>query len=74
MEVLLTECIELFTKTEKLSASDPWYCSKCKKHQQATKKFDLWKLPEILVIHLKRFQYSKYSHHKIEIPVEFPFE
>lgn len=26
-------------------------CSNCKKHQQATKKFDMWSLPMILVYH-----------------------
>ena len=36
------------------------YCPSCKKHQQATKKFDLWKLPKILVIHLKRFSYNRW--------------
>ena len=35
------------------------YCPSCKKHQQATKKFDLWKLPKILIIHLKRFSYNR---------------
>lgn len=35
------------------------YCPSCKKHQQATKKFDLWSLPKILVVHLKRFSYNR---------------
>jgi ubiquitin carboxyl-terminal hydrolase 4/11/15 len=38
----LSECISQFTTTEKLGADDPWYCPKCKKHQMASKKFDLW--------------------------------
>ena len=36
------------------------YCPQCKDMKQATKKFDLWKLPEVLVIHLKRFTYNRY--------------
>ena len=36
------------------------YCPQCKELKQATKKFDLWKLPQVLVIHLKRFSYDKY--------------
>ena len=38
----LSECIAQFTTTERLGADDPWYCPKCKKHQMASKKFDLW--------------------------------
>jgi len=45
--VSLDSCLELFTTQEKLGPEDPWYCSKCKKHQQATKKFDLWRLPQV---------------------------
>ncbi|KAL1129781.1 hypothetical protein AAG570_012725, partial [Ranatra chinensis] len=44
----------------------------CKKHQRATKKFDLWKLPRILIIHLKRFSYTRYRRDKIDALVEFP--
>ena len=35
------------------------YCPECKELKPATKKFDLWKLPQVLVIHLKRFSYDK---------------
>jgi ubiquitin carboxyl-terminal hydrolase 4/11/15 len=55
-EITLDDCIQSFTQTEKLGKDDAWYCSKCKEFRQATKKFDLWKFPEILIIHLKRFQ------------------
>lgn len=72
--ISLYDCFELFTKEEKLGSSDPWYCPKCKKHQQATKKFDLWKLPNILVIHLKRFGYSRIFREKLDITVDFPVE
>lgn len=48
------------------------YCPNCKRHQQATKKFDLWSLPKILVVHLKRFSYSRYWRDKLDTVVEFP--
>lgn len=48
------------------------YCPTCKKHQQATKKFDLWSLPKILVVHLKRFSYNRYWRDKLDTVVEFP--
>jgi hypothetical protein len=70
--IQLSECLELFTTIEKLSADDLWYCPSCKKHQQATKKFDLWSLPQVLIIHLKRFSYNRYWRDKLDTLVEFP--
>lgn len=48
------------------------YCPCCKKHQQAMKKLDLWRLPEVLVIHLKRFSYTQFTRNKLETFVDFP--
>ncbi|XP_011612065.2 ubiquitin carboxyl-terminal hydrolase 4 isoform X1 [Takifugu rubripes] len=70
--VALKECIELFTTMETLGEHDPWYCPTCKKHQQATKKFDLWSLPRILVVHLKRFSYNRCWRDKLDTVVDFP--
>ncbi|XP_052129937.1 ubiquitin carboxyl-terminal hydrolase 15 [Frankliniella occidentalis] len=68
----LKDCLTLYTNTEKLDASEAWYCPKCKDHIEATKKFDLWNLPRILVIHLKRFHYNRYRRDKIDTTVNFP--
>ena len=73
-KVDLKECLKLYTSQEKLGADDAWYCPKCKEHQQATKKFDLWMLPEILIISLKRFSYNRYWRDKIDVPVQFPVQ
>uniref|UniRef100_A0A4W5L5G6 Ubiquitin carboxyl-terminal hydrolase n=1 Tax=Hucho hucho TaxID=62062 RepID=A0A4W5L5G6_9TELE len=70
--VALRECMELFTTMETLGEHDPWYCPTCKKHQQATKKFDLWSLPRILVVHLKRFSYNRCWRDKLDTVVDFP--
>lgn len=73
-EVTLHDCVEAFCQREQLDASDSWYCSKCKDHVQAEKKLDLWRLPEVLVVHLKRFSYSRYSRDKLDTEVAFPLE
>ena len=57
--ITLYNCLDLFTVKEQLGRDDAWYCPNCKEFVQATKKFDLWKLPCILVIHLKRFSYNR---------------
>lgn len=48
--VALSDCLQQFTTTERLGSDDPWYCPQCKKHQEATKKFDLWSLPKVWLI------------------------
>ncbi|CAN0923377.1 Ubiquitin carboxyl-terminal hydrolase 8 [Linum grandiflorum] len=72
--VSLYSCLEAFLKEEPLGPEDMWYCPSCKEHRQASKKLDLWRLPEILVIHLKRFSYNQYMKNKLETLVDFPTE
>lgn len=68
----LFSCLESFLKEEPLGPDDMWYCPGCKEHKQAIKKLDLWSLPDILVVHLKRFSYSRYLKNKLEFNVDFP--
>ncbi|XP_078448386.1 ubiquitin carboxyl-terminal hydrolase 9-like [Wolffia australiana] len=70
--VNLFSCLEAFLREEPLGPDDMWYCPGCKKHRQATKKLDLWRLPEILVIHLKRFSYNRFMKNKLDTFVNFP--
>ncbi|OVA07193.1 Ubiquitin carboxyl-terminal hydrolases family 2 [Macleaya cordata] len=70
--VSLYSCLEAFLKDEPLGPEDMWYCPGCLKHRQASKKLDLWRLPEILIIHLKRFSYSRFMKNKLETFVNFP--
>ncbi|XP_038901086.1 ubiquitin carboxyl-terminal hydrolase 8 isoform X1 [Benincasa hispida] len=72
--VSLYKCLEAFLQEEPLGPEDMWYCPSCKKHCQASKKLDLWRLPEILVIHLKRFSYSRFMKNKLETYVDFPVD
>ena len=39
---------------------------------QATKKLDLWTLPEVLVVHLKRFAAGRLTRDKLAALVQFP--
>ncbi|KAF6136233.1 hypothetical protein GIB67_001642 [Kingdonia uniflora] len=70
--ISLFSCLEAFLKEEPLGPDDMWYCPNCKEHRQAMKKLDLWRLPEILVVHLKRFSYSRYMKNKLDTFVNFP--
>lgn len=70
----IDDCLTEFTKEEQLGEDDLWYCPRCKKHQQATKKFDLWRVPDILAVHLKRFSNSRALRDKIDTFVDFPVQ
>jgi len=72
--VNLAECLQLYTSQEKLGMDDAWRCPRCKELRQATKKFDLWMLPEVLIISLKRFSYNRFLRDKIDVLVDFPLK
>ena len=53
-----------------LGADDAWFCPNCLHRQQGTvKRLSLWSLPDILVIHLKRFKQVLTSpcHHNTHV-------
>jgi len=54
-EVSLMDCLNEYLKEETLDEVNQWFCEKCKVKVDAIKKIDLWKLPTILMINLKRF-------------------
>jgi len=72
--VTLGDCLDEFGKPEILSENDAWYCPRCKKHRRASKTFELWKAPDILVIHLKRFSAQGRFRDKLDVFVDFPTE
>lgn len=72
--VTLYDCLEIFSKPEVLGQNDLWYCPNCKEHRQATKKIELWSAPDILTIHLKRFESTRSFSDKIDMVIDFPIE
>ncbi|KAF9976634.1 CSN-associated deubiquitinating enzyme Ubp12 [Actinomortierella ambigua] len=70
--ITLEDCLSEYTKEEQLGEDDLWYCPSCKEHRQATKKLDIWKLPDLLVVHLKRFSHTRSWRDKIDAFVDFP--
>ena len=72
--VTLRHCFDLFSTEEKLDEENMWYCPRCKEHRQATKKIELWSIPDVLVVHLKRFSQTGLRQRKRETAVHFPLE
>ena len=68
-----------FKQSEILDEDNKWYCNKCQDFVQATKTLELYRVPKILIISLKRFKTSRNKYgfgggQKIDTLVEFPLE
>lgn len=69
--ITLEQCLDCFAQEEKIPEA---YCSKCKDFRVQTKRMSLWRLPPILVIQLKRFQFTQHMRRKLRDLVVFPVE
>lgn len=73
----LYDCLNYFSTEEILSGNDKWYCSKCKEHVNASKKMEIYKAPEYLIIHLKRFSHTRnsmFGSRKLNDFIDFPVD
>uniref|UniRef100_A0A8C9S7M6 ubiquitinyl hydrolase 1 n=1 Tax=Scleropages formosus TaxID=113540 RepID=A0A8C9S7M6_SCLFO len=68
----LAQCFQLYTKEEQLAPDDAWRCPHCKQLQQGSIKLSLWTLPDILILHLKRFRQEGDRRMKMQNMVKFP--
>ncbi|XP_052454758.1 ubiquitin carboxyl-terminal hydrolase 43-like [Carassius gibelio] len=68
----LDECFQLYTKEEQLEPDDAWKCPHCKQMQQGMVKMSLWTLPDILILHLKRFRQVGKRRNKLSTLIRFP--
>ena len=67
--VSLDECAANFAKDEDI---DEAYCSKCKGHHKSVKRMKIWRLPPIMMVHLKRFKVTERGAlHKLRNFVSF---
>ena len=71
----LYDLLNLFNNEEKLNSDNQWFCNKCKKNQNAIKKMEIYKPPNYLIIHLKRFKLKTglfSNNNKNNIFIDFP--
>eukprot|EP00759_Apiculatamorpha_spiralis_P020844 PhF_6_TR26083/c0_g1_i1/m.36832/K11839/USP8, UBP5; ubiquitin carboxyl-terminal hydrolase 8 len=67
------ECLAEYSRCEELA--ELVHCSKCKQHRPATKQVRVWRCPQYLIIHLKRFHSNGTRINvAIDVPIELPFE
>lgn len=69
--ITLEDCLDAFAKEEKIPEA---YCSRCKDFRVQTKRMSLWRLPPVVIIQLKRFQFTQHTRRKLRDLVVFPVE
>ncbi|XP_065900654.1 ubiquitin carboxyl-terminal hydrolase 4-like isoform X3 [Dysidea avara] len=72
-KISLLDCVKQWTAVEeRILDFDLWHCPTCKKYRKCSSKFDIWTLPEVLVIRLKKWTVSDLKAKKLYTMVEFP--
>jgi len=52
----LIHLLKEFSNVQTLDEENEWYCPSCKEHVRATVKLDIYKVPEYLLIHMKKLK------------------
>lgn len=70
----LDQCLAQFCRDEGLRGEESWKCPRCNVTREATKQITFTRLPQYLVIHLKRFRTDDYGRvsRKVHTVIDFP--
>jgi ubiquitin C-terminal hydrolase len=67
----LYDCLDAYTQRELLAGDNRIDCDSCHSRSDAVRKIDFSRSPDVLVILLKRFQFSGGGFERVPVPVEF---
>uniref|UniRef100_M4B5A1 Uncharacterized protein n=1 Tax=Hyaloperonospora arabidopsidis (strain Emoy2) TaxID=559515 RepID=M4B5A1_HYAAE len=71
----LTKCMDALMREEAISLDDHWICEQCGVPREGTRLSGIWRLPDLVMIQLKRFQYLENQHkRKVRALVDFPLK
>lgn len=70
--VTLRDCLDLFSQEEKLDKENAPMCDGCRRCTASTKRLSIQRFPQVIVIHLNRFAFSRFSICKSTVCVSFP--
>lgn len=68
----LMDCFTHYCAGEVMEGDNAWYNDKTGKYQNVKRGMMYWSLPNIMIIDLKRVQYTERGPMKITIPVDIP--
>lgn len=66
----LEKALEYFTQTENLA--DNYRCFNCKENTKATKKMSILNVPQILTLHMNRFEFASHNTTKLTKHISYP--
>ncbi|CAD8057110.1 unnamed protein product [Paramecium sonneborni] len=67
-QITLEDMLKYYLSEENINQ---YTCGKCRQQRKCTRQLEIWRLPDILVIHLKRFYYKGPMKKKINIEIKF---
>lgn len=70
----LTDCLESTFSREQLDSGNSLFCRRCEGHVQAFRRLSIARLPEVLILHLKRFKHGQGVREKDRRKVGFPLK
>jgi ubiquitin C-terminal hydrolase len=70
----LYDCFSHYCEGERMEGDNAWFNEETKQYQAVQKRIMYWSLPNIMIIDLKRVQYTERGPTKITIPVEIPLK
>ncbi|KXS13937.1 cysteine proteinase [Gonapodya prolifera JEL478] len=70
--ITITDCLDEFVKLEVLDGDEAWKCPREQTPRTSTKRLCLTRLPNILVVQLKRFHHDGAFKNKLDQDVDFP--
>ncbi|KAF9901611.1 ubiquitin-specific protease doa4 [Linnemannia zychae] len=68
----LTSCLNAFVEPELMEGDNAWNCPNCKKPRKAVKQLTISRVPDVLLIQLKRFSSDGPFKNKIKAMVQYP--
>ncbi|KAL4160670.1 hypothetical protein PRNP1_001234 [Phytophthora ramorum] len=73
--VPLAKCMDALMREEVISLEDRWVCEKCGVPREGSRLSAIWRLPDLVMVQLKRFQYLENQHkQKVRSLVDFPLK
>ncbi|NXL27590.1 UBP50 hydrolase, partial [Glaucidium brasilianum] len=68
----LQDCLECFFQQDTLTWNNQIYCSWCGTKQDAVVKATITKAPQIIIFHLKRFEWQDWGERKLSTDICYP--
>jgi hypothetical protein len=72
LEPTLENCLKQFCCGAVLDESNTWQCTECNRDVAAEKAIEIWSVPKILIIHLRRFGQFSGVIRKIQGEIAYP--